>query len=331
MGLKIKVNDLGLSHKGSNGFVRNTLPDVCKTPSPGGPVPIPYPVILSRSGDLANGTTTVTADGGNMISIKGSEYSRCNGDEPGTAGGVKSSTNMREAKWILYSFDVKFDGGNVCRYTDKMTMNHENTVCLGGDFEIPVLAGTTKADLEDIAKKCNRRVNRAEGYSASERPSGHECTRLGTLKHKCCEDSIKEYNESHPDSPLRSEQGYNSAGPLADGAASEARQAANNAYQSAIAGEMGGGATLAAARAAVREAGVWITAFMSSGGRGDFIADVVRLRDPAAGAAKSNIQGAYDFKFNCADEGSMSDDQLQDYKDYTGKVPQIIHVPGHMF
>ena len=109
MGLKIKVNDLGLSHKGSNGFVRNTLPDVCKTPSPGGPVPIPYPVILSKSGDLANGTTTVFADGDNMVSIKGSEYSSCNGDEAGTAGGVKSSTNMKEAKWILCSFDVKFD------------------------------------------------------------------------------------------------------------------------------------------------------------------------------------------------------------------------------
>src|SRR5262249_48541528 len=114
MSVTIKINGLTLSHKGSNGFVRNTLPDVCKTPSPGGPVPVPYPVIISRSSDLENGTTTVTADGGNMVSIKGSEYSRCNGDEAGTAGGVKSSTNMKEAKWILYSFDVKFDGSNVC-------------------------------------------------------------------------------------------------------------------------------------------------------------------------------------------------------------------------
>src|SRR5947207_8134277 len=174
MGVTIKINGETLSHKGSNGFVRNTVPDVCKTPSPGGPVPVPYPVILSRSSDLSNGTTTVQADGGNMISIKGSEYSRCTGDEAGTAGGVKSSTNMKEAKWILYSFDVKFDGGNACRNTDKMTMNHENTVSLGGNFEVPVLVGTTKADLERIAEQCNRRVNKAEGYSASNRPKGEE-------------------------------------------------------------------------------------------------------------------------------------------------------------
>jgi hypothetical protein len=156
MGLKIKVNDLGLSHKGSNGFVRNTLPDVCKTPSPGGPVPIPYPVILSKSGDLANGTTTVFADGDNMVSIKGSEYSSCNGDEAGTAGGVKSSTNMKEAKWILCSFDVKFDGAGVCRNTDKMTMNHENTVSLAGDFEIEVIAAALKA----VAQACDEAVNK---------------------------------------------------------------------------------------------------------------------------------------------------------------------------
>jgi hypothetical protein len=171
MSLKIKVNDLGLSHKGSNGFVRNTLPDVCKTPSPGGPVPIPYPVIISRSGDLDNGTTTVTADGGNMISIKGSEYSRCNGDEAGTAGGVKSSTNMKEAKWILYSFDVKFDGANVCRNTDKMTMNHENTVSLAGDFEVEVIGSALKA----VAQACDDAVNKKWDADHPKGPKHNDC------------------------------------------------------------------------------------------------------------------------------------------------------------
>ena len=65
-----------------------------------------------------------------MCAIKGSEYSRSNGDEPGTAGGVKSSTNMKEAKWITYSMNVKFEGKNVCRFMDKMTNNHGNTVSL---------------------------------------------------------------------------------------------------------------------------------------------------------------------------------------------------------
>jgi 3-oxoacyl-[acyl-carrier-protein] synthase I len=71
-----------------------------KTPSPGGPVPVPYPVIVSLSSQLVKGTTTVKVDGGNMAAVKGSEFSMCNGDEAGTAGGVKSSTFMKEATWI---------------------------------------------------------------------------------------------------------------------------------------------------------------------------------------------------------------------------------------
>ena len=81
-----KTNAMSLVHKGSNAIAKNTPPDVCKTPSPGGPVPIPYPVIISMSSDLASGTTTVKVDGGQMAAVKGSEFSKCNGDEAGTAG-----------------------------------------------------------------------------------------------------------------------------------------------------------------------------------------------------------------------------------------------------
>jgi|ERR1035441_3668881 hypothetical protein len=136
-----------LVHKGSNGIASSTIPDVCKTPSPAGPVPIPYPVIVSMSSDLENGSTTVKADGGNMIAIKDCDFSRCTGDEAGTAGGVASSTFGKEAKFILYSFDVKIDGGNACRLADKMTMNHQNTMCLGGVLQQPV------AGLSDDEKK----------------------------------------------------------------------------------------------------------------------------------------------------------------------------------
>lgn len=134
MAVTIHVNGRSnsLVHKGSTCIAKSTIPDVCKTPSPGGPVPIPYPVIISMSSDLDKGTKTVKVDGGNSAAIKGSEFSRCSGDEPGTAGGVKSSTNMKEATWILYSFDVKLEGKNACRLSDKMMMNHGNTACLGG-------------------------------------------------------------------------------------------------------------------------------------------------------------------------------------------------------
>lgn len=129
MSITIAINKISLSHKGVNSVAMATIPDVCKTPSPGGPVPVPYPNI-AKSSSLAKGTKTIEADGGNMCANKGSEYSRSNGDEPGTAGGVKSSTNMKEAKWITYSFNVKLEGKGACRLTDSMTNNHANTMSL---------------------------------------------------------------------------------------------------------------------------------------------------------------------------------------------------------
>jgi hypothetical protein len=139
MPVSIKVNGVAnsLVHKGSGGISIATIPDVCKTPSPGGPVPLPYPNI-SQSMTLSKGTTTVKADGSMMIAVKGSEFSLSNGDNAGVAGGVKSSTFMKESTWILYSFDVKMDGGNACRLTDKKFHNHENTVNLGGVLQAPV-------------------------------------------------------------------------------------------------------------------------------------------------------------------------------------------------
>src|SRR5919205_839840 len=112
MPVTIKVNGTSnsLVHTGSSGISQATIPDVCKTPSPGGPVPIPYPNFANQ-GSLEKGTTTVKAKG-NMIAIKGSEYSMSFGDEPGTVGGVKSNTFKKETAWITYSFDVKMDGKN---------------------------------------------------------------------------------------------------------------------------------------------------------------------------------------------------------------------------
>jgi uncharacterized Zn-binding protein involved in type VI secretion len=130
MGSTVGVNAINpmysVVHKGSGGMSTALAPDVCKTPSPGGPVPVPYPNI-AMSSNLDDGTTTVMADG-EMIAVKGSTFSQSSGDEAGTAGGVASSVNMKEAQWISYSMDVKFEGRNVCRLQDRMTHNHQNTM-----------------------------------------------------------------------------------------------------------------------------------------------------------------------------------------------------------
>lgn len=130
----IVVNNLGLTYKGTIGLSIATIPDVCKTPSPGGPIPLPYPNIANQS-TLKDGTTTVLAKGGKMIAIKGSQYGMSSGDEPGTVGGVKSNVFKKATDWITYSFDVKMDGKNTCRHTDKKFHNDKNTVDLSGDID----------------------------------------------------------------------------------------------------------------------------------------------------------------------------------------------------
>ena len=170
MPVTIKVNGVAnsLAHKGSNGVSAATIPDVCKTPSPGGPVPIPYPNV-SQSATLAKGTTTVKADGGMMIANQGSEFSISNGDNPGVAGGVKSSTFMKESTWITYSFDVKMEGKGAARLTDKKFQNHENTVDLAGLIQKLLNMGMS---LEDACKKLMERIDDLIGEGRTGKTNG---------------------------------------------------------------------------------------------------------------------------------------------------------------
>lgn len=144
----IVVNNLGLTYKNTIGISMATIPDVCKTPSPGGPVPIPYPNFANQA-MLKKGTKTVKAKN-QMIAVKGSQYSMSNGDEAGVAGGVKSSVNMKNTDWITYSFDVKFDGKNACRHTDKKFHNKQNTVDLQGNVDpaVPAVGGDNPLEIK---------------------------------------------------------------------------------------------------------------------------------------------------------------------------------------
>lgn len=129
MTVSINVNGLSLCHKGSDGRIDNTLPDVCKTPDKG--IPVPYKN-RAFSKDLVKGTTSCFADGGHMVANFGSEFAVSIFDESGSLGGVVSGTNKAEADWITYSPSVFFEKKPACRLTDKMFMNHRNTVSLAG-------------------------------------------------------------------------------------------------------------------------------------------------------------------------------------------------------
>ena len=196
MPVTIKVNGTSnsLAHKGCNGVSVATMPDVCKTPSPGGPVPMPYPNI-SQSITLNKGTKTVKVDCGMMAAIKGSEYSISNGDNPGVAGGVKSNTFMKESTWIIYSFDVKMDGKNACRLTDKKFQNHQNTVDASGEMH---MALAVKA-LQDMVCECDAQVTPAPDDT---------CMKLGEKKHECMNNKISRHR---PPPKLQGEKAYNRA------------------------------------------------------------------------------------------------------------------------
>jgi hypothetical protein len=117
------VNSRGIVHKKSSGM-NMVFPDVCKTPTPAGPIPIPYPNI-GKSSDTSQGAKKVTVDGA-MPMVKGAKYSMTAGDEAGSVGGVVSGVTKGEAEFMMYSFDVKFEGKNVCRMGDPLFHNKKN-------------------------------------------------------------------------------------------------------------------------------------------------------------------------------------------------------------
>lgn len=87
------------------------FPDVCKTPTPGGPVPIPYPNI----GMLSDGKGSSKVKIQNKETLrKGDELSMSSGDEAGTAGGGVVSNKFKGKCEIMVGWaKVKVEGKQV--------------------------------------------------------------------------------------------------------------------------------------------------------------------------------------------------------------------------
>jgi hypothetical protein len=125
MAATVNVNFRTVVHAASDG-IGTAFPDVCKTSAPPAPpIPIPYPNV-AMSSDAAQGSKDVEMDG-EPIMLQGSNFSTSTGDEAGSAGGVASGTIKGKAEFVLYSFDVKVEGKNVCRALDTMLHNNKNT------------------------------------------------------------------------------------------------------------------------------------------------------------------------------------------------------------
>jgi hypothetical protein len=92
---KATANKEEITHKSSQ-VVTSTVPDVCKTPSPAGPVPIPYPNI-AKSSDTSSGSKKVKVEGKESSLKNKSHYEKSSGDEPSQTSGV-IGTIMRVMK-----------------------------------------------------------------------------------------------------------------------------------------------------------------------------------------------------------------------------------------
>ncbi|WP_342377925.1 DUF4150 domain-containing protein [Myxococcus stipitatus] len=302
--------------KGSSGVAVATLPNVCKMPGPPAPfVPTPLPNI-GKSGDSPKGYSKSVTIEGDAIAIRGASFGS-SGDmaSKGTGGGLVSSNTHGPTKFIgPGSMTVKVEGKNVQLLSDPMLNNcgpsgsPANSATMAGLLQKPGKPAIEK-DLKKLARQCNAKVNREAGYTKGKKPSGKECTQLGTKKHACCEAAIKKANNPR----VKSEVAYDKKGGLSPksrgqalGAGSKAKAAAKSAGQNAQ-----------QQKAAFSKAFYPLLPAISL--------DVVVLKDGTKPPTRDNIEKIYDFKFNCKSQGAMSRKQRHKYRKAMRKPVEIIH------
>lgn len=102
--------------------VSNGPTDVCKTPTPGGPVPMPYPNV-ALSATMGPGYTTKTLVMGMPMWTKKGKSAVSNGDQPGVALGVISNKIMGMCEITMACNDVDAEGGGIVRTLDSTNSN----------------------------------------------------------------------------------------------------------------------------------------------------------------------------------------------------------------
>lgn len=100
------------------------FPDVCLTPSPAGPVPIPYPNISAAPMAIPNVPTILFA--GAPAHNLGTTIPMTNGDNPGIATGVASGVVMGPSRHLTGSFTVLLKGLPASRMTSVSLQNSTN-------------------------------------------------------------------------------------------------------------------------------------------------------------------------------------------------------------
>ncbi|WP_199911772.1 DUF4150 domain-containing protein [Dongshaea marina] len=119
------------------------MPDVCNTPTPVGPVPIPYPNI-AMDATAAGGVMNLLVAGLPALNA-GSEITVSNGDNAGAAGGVVSGMMMGPTRFMVGSVTVMGDGMPIQHMTSVTGQNGMSPNCPGvamvpGQFTVLVMS-----------------------------------------------------------------------------------------------------------------------------------------------------------------------------------------------
>jgi hypothetical protein len=119
------------ARKSSVPIVVCTAPDICKTPVGSSTPPLPYQIIANFQ-DSDAVSPNVRFGGDPAFLLDQSVITRVTGDEPGTAGGVRSGVNKSIAKPMEASKNVRANKKRVVRNNDAFEMNNGNTsgVCI---------------------------------------------------------------------------------------------------------------------------------------------------------------------------------------------------------
>jgi hypothetical protein len=108
------------------GGTDQATPDVCKMPTPGGPVPTPYPNIAQ--GTAATGAAYKVLMSGAPAHNLGTSIPMSNGDNAGTLGGVASNRFMGKSRHTAGAAKVLVAGKPATRMGSPTSQNNGNAV-----------------------------------------------------------------------------------------------------------------------------------------------------------------------------------------------------------
>ena len=123
------------------GVMNFAFPDVCLTPTPVGPIPIPYPNIAISATHIPSVFNVIL--GGGLAENLLTAGTMSNGDNAGVATGVASGMVMGPDRYLLGSFKTMIGPAFATRLTSMTMQNSTNMVGLSltpSQFKVLVLA-----------------------------------------------------------------------------------------------------------------------------------------------------------------------------------------------